>query len=423
MAHISKFTTVAELDYSIPEKWTKKLRVGATRRSFWGKFTGKEGSGKPIIRKDDLTKEAGDTLHINVLTPLKGAGVTGESQLQGNEESLTLAQFDLTVDLFRHAVSWNTKGQKLSNIGIPSVVRKQIQGWLQRELDDRVFETCMPWSDAAMTVVYADNAASRADLATDDYLDIADLELAHMALARKGAMPFRVIKTSDGSEVEVYAVVVDPVQAYRLRQDTGWSDIGKYALPEGERNPLLTGAMGMVRGMLVYEYQTRRHWQGSMMRPEAQTVGVHNIGDVVLTVGADDGREYTKFFPTAGELCVVDSTAADVDAYTYTGKNAYQFTGVDALTVAHAAGTPVELSVGANVKWSVARALCFGAEICARGYATYPYFIRQVEDYEFIHGLGMAAIEGTAVIENEDGDYPNMVIIESTGKDPSLTYV
>lgn len=423
MAHISNYSAASDVDLAIPELWAKRIRVGATRRSFWGKFTGKEGSNKPIIRKDDLTKESGDTIHIDVLTPLKGAGVTGESQLQGNEEKLVLAQFDLTVDVFRHAVSYSTKAQVLSFLNLPKTVRAQMQGWLQRELDDRIFATSMPWSDSAMTVLYADNAGARASIATDDYLDVDDLMLAGMTLSRMGAIPFRVIQTSDGQEIDVYACVVDPIQAHRLRGDSKWTDIGKYALPVGERNPLLTGAIGMVRGMLVYEYKTMRNWQGSMLRPEGQLVVAYETAvDGTVTIGADDGRNYTKFFPSTGELCVRDATAANIDAYTYTGKNSYQFTGVDNSTQTHAIGTPVELSVGANVEWPVARCLCFGAEMVARGYAKYPWPIAQLEDYGFLRGLGIAAIEGTAAIENEDGDYPNHLIIESAGNDPGAAY-
>lgn len=422
MAHLSNPTLYADLAYSIPELWDRDLRYGAARKSFWAKFTGAEGSGKPIIRKDDFTKNAGDTLHIDVLSPLKGAGVTGESQLQGNEEKLALSQFDLTPDVFRHAVAWNTKGQTLSFLDMPSTIRTAMKDWLARELDDRVWITAMPWSDSHMTVMYADNVADRASILTNTYLDVTDLTMAGMLLGRQGAMPFKVIQRSDGQEMPAYACVVDPIQAYRLRSDTKWEDLGKYALPRNESNPLLTNAIGMVRGMIVYEYQTLNGWQGSMLRPECKTVGAHSIGNTTLTVGADDGRDYTKFFPDDGELCLVDTTKTDVDAYTYTGKNSYQFTGVDSLTVAHAAGTPVELSVGADVEWSVARALCFGSEIVARGFAKYPYYIRQLEDYGFNKGIGMAAIEGTKVIENEDGDYPNMLIIESAGNDPHLTY-
>jgi len=195
MAHIGNPTLTADLDYTIPELWDRKLRHGATRRSFWGKFTGKQGSGKPIIRKDDLTKKAGDIIHIDVLSPLKGQGVTGESQLQGNEEKLVLAQFDLTVDVFRHAVAWNTKGETLSFLDMPSTIRTAMKGWLARELDDRVFVTAMPWSDSKMTVLYHDQVGARASLQTDDTLGVADLIMARMTLSRMGA--FRV---QDGRE-------------------------------------------------------------------------------------------------------------------------------------------------------------------------------------------------------------------------------
>ena len=55
--------TATEMDEAIPEKWTVDLRADAERATFWGpNFEGEEGSGKPIIRRDDFVTEPGDTI-------------------------------------------------------------------------------------------------------------------------------------------------------------------------------------------------------------------------------------------------------------------------------------------------------------------------------------------------------------------------
>ena len=54
--------TDSDLDYNIPEIWQKRLRMDASRKSFFGPLKGKEMSGKPIIEKDDFVNQAGDVI-------------------------------------------------------------------------------------------------------------------------------------------------------------------------------------------------------------------------------------------------------------------------------------------------------------------------------------------------------------------------
>ncbi len=69
-----------ELDYAIPTWWAERLRDDAIRRAFWGaRFEGKEGSRKPIIVNEDLTKKPGERINFQVVSQIFTPGVTGET--------------------------------------------------------------------------------------------------------------------------------------------------------------------------------------------------------------------------------------------------------------------------------------------------------------------------------------------------------
>src|SRR4051794_6076507 len=107
-------TTPTHVDTSIPEVWASEiLRINRVQ-GFWGRFTGKEGSGAPIVQKSELLGD-GDLMHIQTTSFLTGAGVSGDpATLTGNEETLATAEIKVSPLLYRHAVRVNRRAQKKS---------------------------------------------------------------------------------------------------------------------------------------------------------------------------------------------------------------------------------------------------------------------------------------------------------------------
>ena len=62
----------------------------------------------------------------------------------------------------------------------------------------------------------------------------------------------RPIRTSDGEEF--FALVMHPNAAYNLKQDTSYESWVKDARLRGESNPLFTGALAVIDGMILYQH-------------------------------------------------------------------------------------------------------------------------------------------------------------------------
>jgi len=240
-------TTVAtgdSVDYTVPELWSAKLYVEAQREMFWSTFEGPEGSGMPVIRKDDLTKDAGDVIHIQSLKNLTGSGVTGESTLEGNEEQISMTQTDLSIEWLRHAVAISKRSKKRINFDfVIQAAQPLLSKMIAKTMDDAIFTEF----ETATTALWASDATSTATLDASDTLSTTTLDRLKTYLDDNLAMPL-----STGNGQNYYGLVIHPYDAYNLRQDSTWSQAQRDANIRGETNPLFTGAMGVYNGVIIY---------------------------------------------------------------------------------------------------------------------------------------------------------------------------
>ena len=87
---------------------------------------------------EDLTKRKGDTVNIALVNELMGNGVTGNSTLKGNEERMGLRSMSLTVDVLRHAVAVDDWDEQKSVIDLRDAARVQLREWSMKQLRDSI---------------------------------------------------------------------------------------------------------------------------------------------------------------------------------------------------------------------------------------------------------------------------------------------
>ena len=133
-------TTPTNVDSSIPEIWAKDSLRRVKREGFWGRFTGPEGSGAPIIQKTELLNKPGDLMHIQVTDPLTGNGQTGDtSTVVGNEENLLTSEIKSAPELYRHGVRVNSRASKKSILDLRSEARMRLEEWAKNKIDNLRF--------------------------------------------------------------------------------------------------------------------------------------------------------------------------------------------------------------------------------------------------------------------------------------------
>jgi len=114
--------------------WSRKLFQEALAQCWFSKFIG-TGSDSIVQRKTEISKGPGDKITFGLRMQLSGAGVSGDSALEGNEEALTTYSDAVLIDQLRHAV--RTAG-KMSEQRVPFSIREEARQGLTDWLADRI---------------------------------------------------------------------------------------------------------------------------------------------------------------------------------------------------------------------------------------------------------------------------------------------
>ncbi len=249
-------TTPTHVDSSIPELWAKLTLRDHLRGGFWAGLTGPEGSRSAIIRNTALVANPGDTIHIQVTTPLVGGGIVGDqTSLEGSEENLTSTSKKVVPVFYRHGVRWFRRANKKSIIGLREEAKMRLAEWGGEKMDDIRFANFT--SSALMNgETYTPNAFSvgggadvPADIATTDVLTVEALQQIKLELYNNRAIPLR----SEMGE-DVFGMVVHPNTLYNLKRSAEYVDWVREAAEKGKNNPFFRGAVAMVDGMLLFQH-------------------------------------------------------------------------------------------------------------------------------------------------------------------------
>jgi N4-gp56 family major capsid protein len=239
-------------------------------------------TGSLIQVREDLTRKAGDTVVFPAMRRLVGAGVTGNTILEGNEEILNLRSLNLVVSAFRHAVAVSDWDEQKSVVDLREAAREALMTWeLEKMRSDIITSLGAITADGNVQVSYgaatagqrntwmvnnADrvlfghqkaNAASGV-MATalltlaspGDRMSAAILTLAKR-MARAANPRIRPITVNDDEE---WFVVFMPSLVFRdLLLDPVITNALQYAWNRGSDNPLFTGGDIIYDGLIIRE--------------------------------------------------------------------------------------------------------------------------------------------------------------------------
>lgn len=409
-------TGIADIDAAIPEFWADGILHDGNRESFWGQLSGKERSFMPVIDKTGQLRSKGDQISFNTIAQLMGTGVSGESVLKGNEESLSIGTFTVGVDMERHAVAVTKKSTKQANFEEVQTAKTLLKEWATRKMDNDVFTTIL---DNADDVLYA-NGKTGEDLLNEDAGDIfgvQEIEMIRMALIRKGALPIQTKKVN-GRTIPLYGIVYGEIEEFNLNQNTTFVQSVREALKRftGEgSHPIFNSAIGIYRGCLLYPYYSALPIpQGTPLRPETTiyatlttTATVLSVGGATATTGVTPN--YTLFFASAGSLQIAD------EVISYSSKSVNSFIGLTRAALefeGSSATTAIQHSNDALVtQRNIASVIGFGAEAVCRAIGETPEPIGESDDYGEQIGLGIRSYYGQSVTKDKRRNKSNNVVV------------
>lgn len=254
-------TRKADVLAQIQKVWGDKLFYQAERKTFFNKFEGGPGSDAPLVRMDDLEKNVGDTVFIDIALALTGAGQTGDTTLlEGNEEAVKFRQISVTVDSLQHAVRWSKLGKVLINKDMRTVALNLLRKHLAARLDDQIFNeasggagatiaeanlpTTMKWFAGAATSIVTVTSAM-----TPTLNDISEIKA--YAVTNNLIEPLGMGESDEGEEL--YMLVLHPYSALGLKKDTNFQQAKRDALERGKENALFRGTIGVWDNVLLYQ--------------------------------------------------------------------------------------------------------------------------------------------------------------------------
>lgn len=297
---VMNVTQATDLDYLVPEIWAAKTYQEARAQMLWERYTGPEGSMMPVIRKTELLTNPGDAINIQQIRNLTGTGVTSTTRLKGNEEKLVDRQVVLNPDWYRHAVADTVRTSKRITDSFRGLAMNALSYWLAQKMDTSLWTAAratgsVGFEASTINNVFGGNATTADTLDSTDTFSVATIRKAATKLLALNATK---IRTPDMPAGEGYFICfIHPYQAYSLKGDSEWINRYQYAGPKYPDNPLFTGALGEVDGVILLESTqcstawnanspSIRYAQAVMLAAECLARGVEE--DIVWSEQVDD---------------------------------------------------------------------------------------------------------------------------------------
>lgn len=271
------------------------VSIDALRQELWSKellddvikdvenvtrFMG-EGADNVIQVSRDLEKSKGDQQTFGLVARLGGDGVTGDDELEGNEESMSSYAEVVAIDQIRNAVRLTGRldNQKVVYDQIGKA-KENLRVWMKEFIARQIFlklggvtNTTLVdtngkviggralWSNTADFIPDADEAAGVgarylcAETTGTDGLadaDIMTLDLVTKAATLAKLAEPKIQPLSVGGD-DFYVMYLHPLSARDIRMSSDWKTAVENAQIRGDKNPVFRGALGFWSNVLLLE--------------------------------------------------------------------------------------------------------------------------------------------------------------------------
>ncbi len=261
--------------------WSAELWMAGRDQSFWfaNGFVGKSDTdmNRPIQRVNKLSEtERGLECVMQLVQDMQQDGVVADNSLDGSEEALINDSQTIRIDQLRHGVkSKGEMAEQATVIRFRVTAREKLSFWLADKIDELMFLTGagraytlktdgstraasqLPSLKFAADVVaastnrilYAGSATAENNLTSSDKMSWTVVVRARSFAERKRLRPIK-----EGGK-NYFAMVMSSEQSRDLRLDPTYQTILRSAEKVGAGNPLFTGAMAVVDGVVLHSHQ------------------------------------------------------------------------------------------------------------------------------------------------------------------------
>lgn len=268
--------------------WLKELMADVQDSLYFSQRQMMGTDANNIIQtKEDLKSKPGDRVTFG-LTLKIGGGITGDSELEGQEQAITSYAQSNLIDQMRNSVRLTGRldEQKVA-YDMRMDAKSQLAKWKVEFIERQIFmklagvttltlqdtgsvvySAQATWSNSPNIVPAADEAAgtgtryvcakstgidaiAATDILTTGLITKARVKASISSLGTPSIQPLRI----DGQNY--YVMFVHPWQAYDLKTATSsiWAQAQRDAQVRGGDNPIFTGSLGIWDGVILHEHE------------------------------------------------------------------------------------------------------------------------------------------------------------------------
>jgi len=237
-------TTFAKTDALTNKIWSATLFKEAMKDIYLTKFMG-ESADNIIHLKNDLTKKKGDKITFGLRMRMTEAGQSSQTAIaiETNEESLVFYDFPVELWIYGHGVR---AGGKLDlqrpAFDLRTEFKDALKEWVAEKLEKLLIAALVASPTAGHLVDVSGSGGTE--------LIVANIQKAKRK-AQLATPKVRPIKVEGG---EYYVMLVHPYATKALKADSDWKNAQLYANIRGMKNPIFTGALGLIDGVVIHEY-------------------------------------------------------------------------------------------------------------------------------------------------------------------------
>lgn len=273
-------------DATTAQTWASRWWKEAKTESFFytNNLIGPSEENDIIVEFPDLMQNQGYQHTFGQVRDLSGAGITGDSTMEGNEETPDVYDDAITINQKRNAI--RTKGKLSDQYPSDKAVRKWakmlLKRWMADEIDQDIFTAI---GTSPTKVIYGGDATSTATIEAGDYMTLALISKA-VAYAEK-ATPEIVGRQVQGERY--FECVMAPDQAFDVQErDASWAQAQREAQMRGNSNPIFKRALGAWRQTML-----RKHKRVSLATTWGSGSNLNGATALFMGVGAA-GIAYAK---------------------------------------------------------------------------------------------------------------------------------
>lgn len=245
--------TFKTTDALTAQTWAKKWWIEAKTDSyFYGHGFVGQGVDNIIVEFPELEENQGYQHTYGQVRELSGAGISGDSQMEGQEEDPDVFDDAIGLDQRRNAVrsAGKLSEQYPSDKAVRSWAEELLKRWMAALIDQDLFDALQ---SSCSKSIWGGDATTDITIEAGDYFTTSLISKA-VAYAKK-ANPYIVGKSIGGSKY--YVCVISPDQAFDMRtRDAAWAQAQREILSsQGEKNPIFTDALGKWNNCIIHEHQ------------------------------------------------------------------------------------------------------------------------------------------------------------------------